>query len=101
MDAAIVKENLIAVIAEIQTASGLDCPPLDGVTRPVGAVPKFDSKIWPVATTILAEKIKVPIPDDVNIFYDEATKLPRSIDEMVAYVCQLAEKQKKEETVTQ
>jgi hypothetical protein len=29
----------------------------------------------------------------VNIFVDEATKLPRSIDETAAFVCELLKKQ--------
>jgi hypothetical protein len=49
--------------------------------------------VWPVATTILATQIDVPIPDDVNIFIDETTKEPRSLDEIAVFVCQLQKKQ--------
>jgi len=97
MDVAHVKDKLIEVLDQIQADSGLECPVLTGATRPVGSLPKFDSKIWPVATTILATEIPVEIPDDVNIFVDETTKLARSIDEMAAFVCSLAEKKKKED----
>jgi hypothetical protein len=93
MDPATLKEKLIAVLGQIQIDSGLECPPLTGATKPVDNIPKFDSKIWPVATTILSTEIGAPIPNDVNIFIDETTKLPRSIDETAAFVCELLKKQ--------
>ncbi|MCP3387696.1 hypothetical protein NLM27_02730 [Bradyrhizobium sp. CCGB12] len=86
-------KTLIAIIDQIQSDSELECPPLTGATKPVGAVPEFDSKVWPVATTILATQIDVPIPDDVNIFIDETTKEPRSLDEIAVFVCELQKKQ--------
>jgi hypothetical protein len=93
MDPAMLKEKLIAVISQIQINSGLECPPLTGATKPVESIPKFDSKVWAAATTILATDIGKPIPNDVNIFVDETTKLPRSIDEIAAFVCELLKKQ--------
>src|SRR5688572_10022704 len=93
MNPATLKEKLIAVIGQIQADSGLECPPLTGATRPVESIPKFTSKVWPVATTILATEISAPIPNDVNIFIDGATKLPRSIDEIASFVCELLKKQ--------
>src|SRR5215468_7841627 len=92
MDPATLKEKLIAVLGQIQVDSGLECPPLTGATKPVGGIPKFDSKVWPVAITILATEIGVAIPNDVNIFVDETTKQSRSIDETAAFVCQLLKK---------
>lgn len=83
------KEKLIAVLGQIQTDSGHECPPLTGATKPVDDIPMFDSKIWPVATTILSTEINAPIPNDVNIFVDDETKLPRSIDEAAIFVCEL------------
>src|ERR1700691_4658152 len=97
MDPSALKEQLIAVITQIQADSELDCPALTGSTRPVGGVPKFDSKIWPVATTILATAIGANIPDDVNIFVDAATKMPRSIDETAIFVSRLLAKQGEKE----
>ena len=95
MDPATLQEKLIAVIRQIQADSGLECPPLTGTTKPVDNIPKFDSKIWPVATTLLSTEIGAPIPNDVYIFIDETTKLPRSIDETAAFVCELLKKQAK------
>jgi hypothetical protein len=73
------------------------CPPLTGATKPADNIPKFDSKVWPVATTILSTEIGASIPNDVNIFVDETTKLPRSIDETAAFVCELLKKQTEKE----
>lgn len=60
--------------------------------RPHQAPPRtcrrFDSKVWPVAITILATEIGATIPNDANIF-DETSKLPRSIDETAVFVCDL------------
>src|SRR6266568_6286841 len=92
MDPATLKQKLIAVLGQIQADSGLECPPLTGATKPVENIPKFNSKVWPVATTILATEIGAAIPNDVNIFIDETTKLPRSIDETVTFVCELLKK---------
>jgi hypothetical protein len=97
MDPATLKEKLIAVLGQIQADSGLECPPLTGATKPVGDIPKFDSKVWPVATTILATEVGASIPNDVNIFVDETTKLPRSIDETATFVCDLLKKRAEKE----
>ncbi len=63
MDPATLKEKLIAVLGQIQADSGLDCPPLTGATKPAENIPKFDSKVWPVATTILATEIGAHDPE--------------------------------------
>lgn len=93
MDPTTLKNKLIAVLSQIQTDSGLECPKLTGSIKPVSHIPKFDSKVWPVATTILATKIGATIPNNVNIFIDESSKRPRSIDEVAAFVCALVNKQ--------
>jgi hypothetical protein len=97
MDAATLKEKLIAVLGQIQADSGLECPPLTGTTKPVENIPRFDSKVWPVAITILSTEIGAAIPNDVNIFVDETTKLARTIDETAAFVCELLKKQTEKE----
>lgn len=97
MDSTTLKEKLIAVLGQIQIDSNLECPALTGATKPVESLPKFDSKVWPVATTILAAEIGATIPNDVSIFVDETTKLPRTIDETTAFVCELLKKQNEKE----
>ena len=100
MNTATLKEKLIAVLEKIQVDSGLECPPLTGMTKPVENIPKFDSKVWPIATTILSTEIGAPIPNQVNIFVDETTKLPCSIDETVVIVSKMLKKQAKKEATT-
>ena len=97
MNPTTLKEKLIAVLGQIQVDSGLECPPLTGATKPVNKIPKFDSKVWPVATTILSTDIGASIPNDVNVFIDDTTKLPRSIDEAAAFVCELLKKETEKE----
>jgi len=99
MDPATLKEKLIAILGQIQADSGLECPALTGAVKPVESLPQFDSKVWPVATTILATEISATIPNDVNIFVDETTKLPRSIDETAAFLCELLKKQDEKEAI--
>ena len=97
MNPTTLKQKLIAVLGQIQVASGLECPPLTGMTKPVDNIPKFDSKVWPVATTILSTEIGAQIPNDVNIFVDQTTKLPLSIDETAVFVCEMLKKQAEQE----
>ena len=99
MDSIMLKQTLIAILGQIQTDSSLECPVLTGATKPVDSLPQFDSKVWPIATTILATEIGATIPNDVNIFVDETTKLPRSIDETTVFVCELLKKQNGKEAV--
>lgn len=96
MDPAALKEKLITVLGQIQADSGLECPPLTGAIKPVENLPQFDSMVWAAATTIFATEVGVTIPNDVNIFVDETTKLPRSIDETAAFVCVLKKQTEKE-----
>ena len=97
MDPTALKGELIAVLSQIQTDSNLECPPLTGATKPVEELPEFDSKVWPVATTILATEIGATIANDMNIFVDEKTKLSRSVDEIVDFVQGLLEKQSEQD----
>lgn len=97
MEPETLKKKLVAVLGQIQAESGLECPQLNGDIKPIKDLPKFDSIVWPVATTILATEIGAEIPNDVNIFVDAKTKHPRSIDEMAVFVCDLLKKQKGQE----
>ena len=63
MDPETLKEKLIAILGQIQADSDLECPPLTGATKPVENLPKFDSKVWPVATTILADRYRRDDPE--------------------------------------
>lgn len=87
MDATTVTEKLIAVLGGIQADSGLACPPLTASTKPVDDIPKFDSKVWPVATSLLSTEIGCPIPNDLNVFVDDKAKRPRSISQIADFLC--------------
>jgi hypothetical protein len=99
MDQAYVKTRLIAVLQQIQALSGEACPALDGSLKPAESLPKFDSKVWPVAAGMLAASIGETIPPEANIFVDETTKQALTINEAVALVCLIVESQKKVQAV--
>ena len=60
MDRTTLEGRLIAVLRQIQGDSGPECPPLTGATKPLENLPKFDSKVWPVAPAIHATSINAP-----------------------------------------
>ena len=90
MNPTAVKAKLIEVLQNIQAASGLDCPPIIGTTKPLEALPKFDSKIWPVAIGMLAANLGITIADDVNIFRIKKSNIALTIDESVKMIVELA-----------
>ncbi|MDX2204518.1 MAG: hypothetical protein NW223_17330 [Hyphomicrobiaceae bacterium] len=91
MDAGHVRKELITILGQIQAMSGLACPALTGASVPITDLDKFDSKIWPVATGMLAATLNVEIPNNVNIFSTRgACRTPLSIDQAVAEVCRVA-----------
>jgi hypothetical protein len=93
MNAEDVKTKLVQVLQNIQATSGLECPHLGGSTKPIDELPKFDSKIWPVAIGMLAVELGIVIPNDVNIFCPVKTGPTLTIDETTALVVKLAEAQ--------
>jgi hypothetical protein len=97
MDPNVVKAKLIEVLSTVQTLSGESCPTIDDATRPVDALPKFTSKIWPVAAGMLGIALGKSIPCEVNIFVNEQTKTPLTISQTVAMVIELVEEQEAEE----
>lgn len=98
MDKDALKENLISVLQQIQVLSGQECPPLIGTLRPAESLPKFDSKIWPVAAGMLSSALGEAIPPEANIFFDETTKQALSIDQAVDLVCKIIEAQKQSQS---
>lgn len=93
MDAALIQATLVEVLQTIQAMSELECPSLGGATKPIEELPKFDSKIWPVAIGMLGAKLGITIENDVNIFRQDDSCTARTIDEIVAKVVALAEAQ--------
>ena len=93
MDATTLTEKLIAVLGRIQADSCLPCPPLTASTKPVDDIPQFDSKVWPVATSLLSTEIGSPIPDHLNVFVDDKAKRPRSISQIADFLWALVNQQ--------
>ena len=93
MDANTVKAKLIEVLQTVQTLSGEGCPEIDGGTKPAEALPKFTSKVWPVAAGMLGIALGKSIPCETNIFVDDDTKVPLAINQTVALVLKIFEAQ--------
>lgn len=91
MDYAQVQQALVKVLQDIQATSGLACPVLNGATKPIDDLPDFDSKMWPVATAMLAQALGVSIADDINVFRQDQTHTTLSLSETVAKVLQVAQ----------
>jgi hypothetical protein len=88
MEPEIVKSALISVLRRVQERTGLACPPLSGSSVPVKALEKFNSKVWPAATTWLARELGIEIPKNVHIFGAKRGQPPLTIDQAVALVCE-------------
>ena len=93
MDSKTVKDKLIEVLKTVQALSGETCPEIGDATRPVESLPKFTSKVWPVAAGMLGLALGKSIPCETNIFVDEDSKAPLSISQTVAIVVQLLEEE--------
>lgn len=89
MDASIVKAKLIEVLQTVQSLSGESCPAIDDGTKPAEALPKFTSKVWPVAAGMLGIALGKSIPCEANIFVDDDTKTPLAINQTVALVLKI------------
>lgn len=86
MDQDDVRKALISVLKTIQKRSGLDCPVLGESDIPPKVLDKFDSTVWPVATTLVARKLGVIIPNDVHIFGGEKGKPLLTINQSAALI---------------
>lgn len=83
MNAGDVQTSLIEILEEIQAISGYDCPPISIDTKPLEALPGFDSLIYPTAAVMLEAKLNIIIPDEVNIFYQNKVLNIAEIVELV------------------
>lgn len=92
-----IENSLTEVITEIQSNSSLECPPLVGSVVPANDIPSFDSKVWLVATTMLAAKIGAEIPDDENIFIDKESNAALNITRVCELVLQIVNTANKSE----
>jgi hypothetical protein len=79
------RNAVVMILKDIQARSGLPCPPLRGSTVPPKALEKFDSTVWPAATTLIARKLGVTIPNDVHIFGAKGVN-PLTIDQSATLI---------------
>lgn len=93
MDAGNVKTTLIEVLQLIQSTVDDECPQITGSTKPVEDLPKFDSKMWPVAAAIVAKKLNITIAKDINIFCQPKSCIALTLDETVAIIIEIANTQ--------
>lgn len=89
MDPTDVQKHLVDVLTMIQAISHEACPELGPTVRPAEELPKFNSKVWPVAAGLLGAALGRDIPPEVNIFVDDVTKQALTIAQTVALVCAL------------
>lgn len=89
MDPTDVQKHLMDVLTTIQAISQEACPVLDPTVRPAEQLPKFNSKVWPVAAGMLGAALGKDIPPEINLFVDDVTKQALTIAQTVALVCAL------------
>lgn len=93
MNIEVIKTKLKKVLENIQEISELECPLINDKTIPVRELPQFDSKIWPVATSLIADELEIIIPNDINIFCNEGSQDQLSIEQIAEKILAVYEKQ--------
>lgn len=89
---AAVEEKIIEVLINIQREGCFTPIELTNQVYPVKALPEFDSQIWIVAITILAEELCIEIPNDRNIFMSRNGNDARSVTQIATELIELGEK---------
>ncbi len=82
---------VIGVIVEIQEMSGRQCFNIGSNTKPIGDVPEFDSLNAFEATVYGAARLRMDIPNEENIFTNEAGDRARSVREIAGRLMEIAE----------
>jgi len=91
VDEALIRDQLVDVLQTIQRESGYGEIPISCDTCPLDDLEKFDTKIAPVAITLLAKATGIPIPNRKNIFVSKDGRQRLTIDQIVHGVCKLAQ----------
>lgn len=86
MDRQTILAALIATLSEVQQLMGQPCPPLSANCVPINDLPKFDSKVWPVAFGLVGLKLNVEVPVEINVFRQEQTRIPNNIEQTVTAI---------------
>jgi hypothetical protein len=83
--------------ATAPSLSGEDCLEIDGTTRLVESVPKFTSRIWPVAAGMLGTALGKSMSYEANIIVDEQSKQSLAINQTVGLVLRFSRPQDDED----
>ena len=82
---------VIGAIVEIQEMSGRECLNIGANTKPIGDVPEFDSLNAFEATVEVAARLRMEIPNEANIFINEAGDRVLSVREIAGRLMEIAE----------
>jgi hypothetical protein len=77
---------LMRVLDRVQKTSGLESPVLAPSSVPKHVLPKFDSTVWPVATSWLGKDLGFRIDNDVHVFGGKGGKPLLTIAESAGLV---------------
>lgn len=77
------------VLGQIQTRQNLDCPAIDGNTKPLRDLKRFDSPMSIAATGMIGRRLGIRIPTKTNVFGDKSGLF--TIDRTVRLLCKLAD----------
>lgn len=75
-------EKTIQVLKRIQKEGNFELIEINAKTNPVKDMPEFDSQLWIVAITILAEELEIEIPQNLNIFVSDSGESSPNIEEI-------------------
>lgn len=86
-----VERAVIAVLGTIQEDRGHPATAMGSSTCPLEDLPDFDTRVAPAATSDLATKLGISIPNNQNIFVDPTGRRRLTVGEIVARVLDVAE----------
>lgn len=92
LESTVVEEKIISVLTQIQREGCFTPINLTKQECPVKAIPEFDSQIWIVAITILAEELCIDIPNNRNIFMSLDGKNAQSVRQIAKELADLGGK---------
>lgn len=78
---------IVKTLQKVQDVSGLPCPVLTGVDVPRRVLEKFDSTVWPVATSWIAKELGVKIDNNVHVFGGKNGGPLLTIDQSANLIC--------------
>jgi hypothetical protein len=90
-----VAAKLVQVLRTIQSNSGYDAEGICLTTCPLNDLKGFDSQLWPVAITMLADALDVTIPNNKNIYVSDDGRRRLTIAESAVVVCGIATEKEK------